>query len=70
VRRVELKVVGAIAQAFRGPVAGASSGYQKNYIYDTRLKYRAPPNFLNPVQAAWRVVRVSEQAGAVNIQGT
>ena len=51
-------------------VAASTSGYTKNYVYDTRLKYRAPPNFLNPVQAAWRVVRVTEQAGAANISGT
>ena len=62
-----LTVRGAIAQKFRGPVgtfSGSSkaSGYTKNYNYDDRLRYRSPPYFLDPVSAAWRVVRSNEQA--------
>ncbi|WP_182524660.1 hypothetical protein [Nocardioides dongkuii] len=49
-----LKVVGSIAQRYRGPVAlGSNSGYAKNYIYDTRLRYAPPPYFLDPLRAAW-----------------
>jgi type II secretory pathway pseudopilin PulG len=65
-----LTVVGAIAQLFRGTVAtgsggGTSTGYKKNYIYDDRLKVREPPNFLDPVQTSWRIVRQTEQKPAV-----
>src|SRR3978361_630335 len=58
-----LRVNGAIAQMFRGPVSrdsvggegAGTSGYVKDYTYDSRLKYRSPPHFLDPVQAQWRV---------------
>jgi hypothetical protein len=64
-----LTVKGVIAQKFRGPVgtggsSGASTGYIKNYQYDDRLAYRSPPNFLDPVQSAWRVSRYTEQSPA------
>jgi Tfp pilus assembly protein PilX len=64
-----LTVKGVIAQRFRGPVgtggaSGASTGYVKNYQYDDRLAYRSPPNFLDPVQSAWRVARYTEQSPA------
>lgn len=63
-----LTVKGAIAQKFRGPVGtynsstGRSvSGYIKDYSYDDKLKYRSPPYFLPPVDAAWRVIGTHEQ---------
>ena len=64
-----LSVKGAIAQKFRGPVGTFSGstrthGYAKDYWYDDRLRYRSPPYFLDPVVAAWRVVRNNEQAPA------
>ena len=66
-----LRVHGAIAQMFRGPVSrdntgptAGTSGYTKDYSYDTRLKYRSPPKFLDPVQAQWRIQTFSEQAPA------
>ena len=64
-----LTVNGAIAQRFRGPVGQFSGstlihGYVKNYTYDDRFKYRSPPNFLNPVQAQWRILRENDQSGA------
>jgi hypothetical protein len=64
-----LTVNGVIAQKFRGPVgtggaSGASTGYVKAYNYDDRMAYRSPPNFLDPVQSAWRVARYTEQAPA------
>ncbi len=55
-----LTVDGAIAQKFRGPVGtfgGGSTGYTKNYIYDDRLRYVEPPDFLEPVQSAWIIGR-------------
>jgi hypothetical protein len=65
-----LSVDGAIAQKFRGPVAtggsvsAPSTGYVKNYTYDSRLKYRSPPYFLKPVNAAWKVFSEHEQVPA------
>ena len=61
-----LTVNGAIAQNFRGPVgstdgSGRVHGYIKNYTYDDRLAYEEPPNFLDPIQTAWRMVRATEQ---------
>ena len=56
-----LTINGAIAQKFRGPVGtfGGSgrTGYAKDYNYDDRLRYMAPPYFLDPVEAAWHVQR-------------
>jgi hypothetical protein len=61
-----LKVVGAIAQEFRGTVgtfnsSGINSGYLKSYNYDDALRYHDPPFFLDPVQAGWDVQSESEQ---------
>ena len=61
----KLNVTGAIAQKFRGAVGTTSpTGYTKNYVYDDRLRYRSPPFFLDPVQAAWKVNRSNEQVPA------
>lgn len=60
-----LSVEGAIAQRFRGAVGtNGGTGYLKNYIYDDRMKYRNPPFFLEPVSAAWRLLRTNEQVPA------
>jgi Tfp pilus assembly protein PilX len=64
-----LQVNGAIAQYYRGTVGTGSgttisTGYAKDYNYDDRLKYRSPPNFLDPVQTRWDVVRQTEQKPA------
>jgi Tfp pilus assembly protein PilX len=66
-----LSVDGAIAQKFRGPVGTADAstgtaitGYTKNYTYDSRLRYRSPPFFLDPISAAWRIIRANEQVPA------
>ncbi len=66
-----LRVYGAIAQMYRGPIyrinttPPSTGGYPlKDYTYDTRLKYRSPPYFLDPVQAQWRIQTFSEQAPA------
>ena len=55
-----LTVNGVITQEFRGAVGTFSgnppviqTGYNKNYTYDTRLKYLSPPYFLSPTQSAW-----------------
>jgi type II secretory pathway pseudopilin PulG len=64
-----LTVNGAIAQKWRGAVgtggaSGASTGYIKDYNYDDRLKFKEPPNFLDPVQTSWHIVRRTEQQPA------
>jgi Tfp pilus assembly protein PilX len=67
-----LHVNGAIAQNYRGPVSRDNtgipgppfSGYDKDYTYDSQLKYRSPPHFLDPVAAQWRVQTFSEQVPA------
>lgn len=64
-----LDVYGAIAQRFRGPVysvtpAGTEAGYDKSYEYDSRLRYRSPPHFLDPINAQWRLQTFSEQVPA------
>jgi len=62
-----IKVVGAIAQQYRGPVGvGSTSGYLKNYNYDQRLKYQSPPFFLNPIAAAWEIATWVECKGTSN----
>jgi Tfp pilus assembly protein PilX len=64
-----LTVNGAIAQKYRGTVGTHSGGtpthgYLKNYIYNKTLRFREPPYFINPTEAAWRVVRQNEQVPA------
>jgi hypothetical protein len=49
----KLKVFGSIAQKFRGPVGRGSTGYLKDYNYDSRLRYAPPPYFLDPVRSSW-----------------
>lgn len=60
----KLKVVGGIYQRHRGAVGtgGGSSGtgYDKQYVYDVRLKSLPPPYFLEPAAAPWQVVGFSE----------
>jgi type II secretory pathway pseudopilin PulG len=64
-----LTVNGAIAQYYRGTVGTGNgvttaSGYVKDYNYDDRLKFRNPPNFLDPIETRWDIVRKTEQAPA------
>jgi len=61
-----LSVVGSIAQSHRGAVGtgSGSTGYIKDYTYDDRLRFRSPPRFLDPVQAAWRLQAQVEQVPA------
>lgn len=69
-----LSVKGAIIQTYRGavgtfvlsgtpPVPVIASGHPKDYVYDTRLKYLAPPYFLDPVKSAWKVTTWAELPG-------
>ncbi|WP_141015619.1 hypothetical protein [Nocardioides sambongensis] len=57
----DLNLFGTIAQKFRGPVGTTgSSGYLKQYVYDTRMRYAPPPYFLDPVRSAWGVKTYGE----------
>lgn len=52
----DLSVRGSIAQQWRGAVGTAGSpgtGYNKDYRYDVRLRYTAPPYFPHWVNAQW-----------------
>jgi hypothetical protein len=65
-----LKIYGAIAQMYRGLVTRSNgpelgnSGYVKDYVYDTKLKYRSPPHYVDPVEAQWGFQTLSELAPA------
>jgi hypothetical protein len=51
-----LSVRGSIAQRWRGAVGTAGSpgtGYNKDYSYDVRLRYTAPPYFPHWINAQW-----------------
>ena len=70
----KLTVNGAIAQKFRGPVGQGTlvngnmvgtNGYEKDYNYDDRLRFRSPPYFIDPVASRWRLIRFNEQVPAV-----
>lgn len=53
-----LYVHGSIAQRWRGAVGTAGSpgtGYDKDYRYDVRLRYTAPPYFPHWVNAQWSI---------------
>jgi Tfp pilus assembly protein PilX len=55
-----LTIHGALAQIFRGPVGtfgSTSTGYEKSYEYDERLRAAEPPHFLSPVEASWHIQR-------------
>lgn len=73
--RGELTVNGAIAQKFRGPVAtgnatSLSTGYAKDYHYDPRFRYIAPPKFLTPVTTTYGISVVVEVKTAYNPDGS
>ena len=69
--RGTLTVFGAIAQKYRGTVAVSNgTGYTKNYTYDTRYRYTAPPKFLSPVTTTYGVNIWVEVSAAFNSDGT
>lgn len=67
--RGTLTVNGAIAQKYRGVVRRGSAGFAKDYNYDTRFKYMAPPKFLNPVTTTYGVTTWVETAAAFDPNG-
>ncbi|MBX3067845.1 MAG: hypothetical protein KF867_08275 [Cryobacterium sp.] len=74
-KRGTLTVKGAIAQKFRGPVGTSSggvivNGYVKDYNYDPRFKYTAPPKFLNPDTTTYGVTTWMDTPAAMNPDGS
>ncbi|GAA4266395.1 hypothetical protein [Frondihabitans peucedani] len=78
--RGKLTVLGAIAQKFRGPVATTQvvtsgsapvivTGFAKDYQYDKRLAFQAPPKFLSPVSTTYGLTQVSESKTAYSTTG-
>ena len=65
-----LTIKGAIAQKFRGIVRNGSNGFAKNYLYDERFRYVAPPKFLSPVSTTYGVSVLVEVKTAYNPDGT
>ena len=57
-----LNVTGSISQEYRGVVALAgSTGYAKNYVYDTRLANLQPPYFLKANNSPWQLATVTDK---------
>lgn len=67
--RGTLTVNGAIGQKFRGIVHSGGNGYYKNYVYDPRLRYIAPPKFLSPVSTSYGVSVLVEVKAAFKPDG-
>jgi hypothetical protein len=73
--RGTLTVDGAIAQKYRGTVAtsngtSVATGYAKNYEYDDRFRYTAPPKFLTPVSTTYGVTQYAGTKAAFNADGS
>ncbi len=70
-----LNVLGSIVQKYRGAVAtsdgngGVGSGYTKNYMYDPRLAFEAPPKFLSPVSTTYGITSITETKTAISASG-
>jgi hypothetical protein len=73
--RGTLTVFGAIAQKFRGTVATTSgssvaNGYAKDYQYDERYRFTAPPKFLTPVSTTYGVTQYATVPAAFEADGS
>jgi len=68
--RGTLKVVGSIAQNFRGTVGQGSNGFLKDYGYDTRLTYSSPPKFLMPTSTSYNTTQVAGVPAAFSSTGS
>ncbi|TFD86475.1 hypothetical protein E3T61_16340 [Cryobacterium lactosi] len=72
--RGDLRVMGAIAQTYRGPVkfnnGSIINGYDKIYTYDTRLLTIAPPKFLAPTSTTYGITQFADVAAAFKSDGS
>jgi hypothetical protein len=64
-----LSINGSLAQKYRGIVSNGSNGYVKNYTYDPRFRYIAPPKYLSPVAATYGVSLLVEVSSAFTANG-
>ncbi|TFD87749.1 hypothetical protein [Cryobacterium serini] len=68
-----LTINGSLAQKYRGIVRVTNSsgvnGYSKNYTYDPRFRYIAPPKYLSPVAATYGVSLLVEVTTAFTAAG-
>ncbi|GAB3597216.1 hypothetical protein GCM10027446_24970 [Angustibacter peucedani] len=55
-----LSVRGSIAQRYRGIVRRGTPGYDKDYSYDTRLRFQSPPYFPQWTNASWSAQTTGE----------
>ncbi|WP_222706035.1 hypothetical protein [Homoserinibacter sp. GY 40078] len=72
--RGTLKIVGSMAQKFRGPVGtgsayGVATGYAKDYNYDERLTYSAPPKYLTPTSTTYGTTQIAGVPSAFDADG-
>ncbi len=72
--RGTLKIVGSMAQKFRGPVGtgtatSISTGYAKDYNYDARLTYSAPPKYLTPASITYGTTQIAGVPSAFDANG-
>jgi hypothetical protein len=54
-----LELNGTIGEDWRGPVGEGNNGYVKDYVYDQRLAYLSPPDYLNPGTNSWQIGSIS-----------
>jgi hypothetical protein len=65
-----LTVHGAMVQQYRGTVGIAgSTGFSKQYHYDSRLASMSPPRFQTAVAAPWSPIQYSAAAPAFSANG-
>jgi len=69
-----LKIVGSMAQKFRGPVgtggtSGVATGYSKSYNYDPRLTYASPPKYLTPTSTTYKATQIAGAPAAFSADG-
>ena len=57
--RGTLKIVGSMAQRYRGTVGIGTTGFAKDYGYDDRLTYTSPPKFLAPTSTTFDSTQIA-----------
>jgi hypothetical protein len=67
--RGTLKIVGSMAQKFRGTVGIGSTGFTKDYGYDDRLTYTSPPKFLAPTSTTFDSTQIAGVPPAYRTNG-
>jgi hypothetical protein len=70
-QRGVLKIVGSMAQKFRGTVGtgSGSTGFSKDYGYDLRLTYMSPPKYLTPTSTTFDTTQIAGVPAAFGPNG-